>query len=79
MADSLLTIEQVAQRLAVSPKALRQRLWRAPNTLPTTIRLGKLVRFSATSIETWITAQQANGTRLAPKRGPGRPRKTVTR
>lgn len=76
MADSLLTIEQVAQRLAVSPKALRQRLWRAPNTLPTTIRLGKLVRFSSATLEEWLAAQRPGETQRVRRRG--RPRKTLT-
>ncbi len=77
MADNLLTIEQLAQRLAVTPKALRQRLWRAPTTLPPAVRIGKLVRFSAASVDAWIAAQRAGETR--PERGRGRPRKTAAR
>ena len=75
MTDNLMTIEQLAQRLAMSPKALRQRLWRAPATLPATVRIGKLVRFSAASVEAWIAAQRADAPR--PERGRGRPRKTA--
>lgn len=73
--DTYLTIEQLAQRLAVTPKALRQRLWRAPTTLPPAIRLGKLVRFSAISVDAWMATQRSADPSTHQPRG--RPRKRL--
>jgi excisionase family DNA binding protein len=66
VSDRLLTIEQVAERLAVPPGWVAQsaRDGRIPH-----LRLGRYVRFRWEDIETWLREQAAGGGAMA------RPRK----
>ena len=61
-APSLLTSEQLAQRLAVRPSWIREKTReraraRDKDPLPV-VRLGKYVRFSWAAVEAWLVRQE---------------------
>lgn len=81
--ENLLTVEALAERLALSPRTLRNWLYRG--TCPIRpIRLGAAVRFDPRDVQAVIDAlrapaqAQAPATPSSPRRGRGRPRKDLT-
>ena len=54
---NLLTTEQVAEYLQVSPSTIRR--WRANGTGPTPTRIGRQVRYHITHVHAWIAKQAA--------------------
>mgnify|MGYP005798455549 CR=1 FL=1 len=55
----LLTIEEVAERLTVTPSAIRR--WRVEGYGPPSIKVGSRVRFSSTAVEAWLVDQERYG------------------
>lgn len=53
----LLTLEDVAARLGISPSTLRW--WRHRGEGPPSIRLGRHVRYPEDALEAWLAAQIA--------------------
>ena len=51
-ADRLLTVQEAAQRLAVTPRWL----YRHAGDLPFTVRLGRLLRFSERGLDRWLSS-----------------------
>lgn len=84
MSKKLLTLEEFATELAMTPGSLRNLLSR-PNghlTLPTSFRVGKRRFFVAEEVEKWIEqkilqarGKEAENKASTPPRGPGRPSK----
>lgn len=54
--NPLLTVEQVAERLAVSPQFVRDHVGRCEPKIPC-VRLGSLLRFRDADIDAFIEAQ----------------------
>ena len=52
--SDLLKIEQVAERLALSPSGVRK--MRDADRMPAPVRLGRAIRFRASEIEAWVAA-----------------------
>ncbi|AFS54629.1 hypothetical protein LFML04_2440 [Leptospirillum ferriphilum ML-04] len=84
MGKKLLTLEEFATELAMTPGSLRNLLSR-PNDrldLPPSFRIGKRRFFSAEAVEIWIEkkiiaaqGKMAENKVSTPPRGPGRPTK----
>lgn len=55
----LLTIEEAAERLTVTPSAVRR--WRSEGYGPPSIKVGSRVRFSSTAVEAWLLEQERYG------------------
>ena len=62
-ADALLTIEDAAQVLAVTPRFLDKSRW--AGTGPRYVKLGKLIRYRREDLNTWIAANSRAWTRDA--------------
>jgi excisionase family DNA binding protein len=56
--DPLLSVEQAAEFLGVSPYTVRQ--WASERRIPA-IRLGRYWRFRQSSLDAWIQAQERTG------------------
>lgn len=61
MIPQLMTIEQVAEALAVPVRTLRH--WRAAGRGPCAIRIGKHLRYSEVEVARWLGRQAADGQR----------------
>jgi excisionase family DNA binding protein len=57
MTDGLLTIDEVADYLAVPKGTLYK--WRAKNYGPPAIQVGKHLRYRMTEVETWVEERKA--------------------
>lgn len=53
--DSLLTLDEVAERLRTPPATLR--FWRHSGTGPKSFKLGRRVMYREVDVQTWLTAQ----------------------
>jgi predicted DNA-binding transcriptional regulator AlpA len=62
--QSLLREGEVAQRLAISVKTLRNWRWRGFG--PSFCKLGSSVRYAATDIEEWVARRTAKSTAETP-------------
>ena len=56
MDKQYLTIEDLAQRLSVSPHTVR--FWRRSGTGPTATKIGKQVRYSIEDVEEWLRSRR---------------------
>jgi len=84
LGKKLITVEELAEELAMTPGSLRNLLSR-PNgrlTLPPSFRIGKRRFFPAEEVEKWIEekilqvqGKEEENKATAPPRGPGRPSK----
>lgn len=61
MTSKLLTYEDLAEILSMSPSTLKTWASRKPESLPPMIKLGKSIRFHPDTVERWIKAKDAKG------------------
>lgn len=61
---TLLTYEDLAEILQVSPLTLRSWKSRSPEQLPPSVQLGRRVRFHPDTVDRWLKAKDARGQKL---------------
>lgn len=61
----LLTDRDVALMLGYKPGGMRQRRYKHPETLPPSIRIGKVHRYVLEDVLAWIAQRQQGGARAA--------------
>ena len=54
----LLTDKDVALLLGIKPSGMRQRRYKAPDTLPPSIQLGKCHRYDPEEVAAWLNQQK---------------------
>lgn len=59
----LLSDQEVALMLGYTPSAMRQRRHRHPETLPPSIRIGKVHRYDPDEVAAWLGQQKQQGRR----------------
>lgn len=60
----LLTLEDLAEILQMSPHTLQSWRTRAPDLLPPSVQIGRNVRYHPDTVERWMKAKDAKGQRL---------------
>ena len=65
----LITLVHLADMLGLTPKALRQRLYRNPDDYPPVVSLGpRTRRFDKDTVDRWLRAKNAKGHKLFRKK-----------
>ena len=54
----LLSDQEVALMLGYAPSAMRQRRYKHPETLPPSIRIGKIYRYDPDEVQGWIAQRK---------------------